>query len=64
MGGVDNTDKEKCIGRSLTGWAMFKKWYQMGLMGIFDFMVVNGQQAWIISIRIHNNRYILRNGCF
>ena len=64
MGGVDNVDKDKCIGRSLTGRAMFKKWYRMGLMGIFDFMVVNGRQAWLMLTRIHDGRYVLTNGCF
>ena len=46
MGGVDNVDKDKCICGSFTGRAMFKKWYHMGLMGVFDFMIVNGRQAW------------------
>ena len=44
MGGVDNMDKDKKIGGSFTSWAMFKKWYRMGLMGVFDFMIVNNRQ--------------------
>jgi hypothetical protein len=42
MGGVDNMDKDKKIGGSFTFRAMFKKWYCIGLMGVFDFMIVNG----------------------
>ena len=64
MGGVDNIDKDKCIGGSFTGRAMFKKWYCMGLMGIFDFMVVNGQQTWKMSTKLHDDRYIQTNSHF
>lgn len=49
MGGVDNVDKDKKIGGSFTKQAHFKKWYKMGLLGIFDFMVVNGRMAWNMS---------------
>ena len=45
MGGVDNFDKDKKIGGSFTKKAFFKKWYRMGLLSIFDFMVVNGHAA-------------------
>lgn len=45
MGGVDNADKDKKIGSSLTCCLMFKKWCRMGLIGVFDFMPVNGRQA-------------------
>jgi hypothetical protein len=61
MGGVDNIDKDKRIGGSFTGRAMFKKLYRMGLMGIFDFMVVNGQQAWNMSTKLHDDRNIQTN---
>ena len=64
MGGVDNLDKDKCIGGSFTGRAMFKKWYRMGLMGIFDFMVVNGRQAWNMSVMDHEDRFAMTNGLF
>jgi hypothetical protein len=66
MGGVDNLDKDKCIGGSFTGRAMFKKWYRMGLMGIFDFMIVNGRQALNMSTKLpyHGNRYPLTNAYF
>ena len=66
MGGVDNLDKDKCIGGSFTGRAMFKKWYRMGLMGIFDFMIVNGRQAWNMSTKLpyHGNRYPLTKAYF
>ena len=64
MGGVDNLDKDKCIGGSFTGRAMFKKWYRMGLMGIFDFMVVNGRQAWNMSVVDHEDRFAMTNGLF
>lgn len=45
MSGVNNMDMNKKIGGSFTAWAMFRKWYRMGLMGVFHFMLVNGQQA-------------------
>jgi hypothetical protein len=45
MGGVDNIDKDKKIGGSFGKKAMFKKWYLTGLMGLFDFMLVNGRVA-------------------
>jgi hypothetical protein len=47
---VDNVDKDKTIGGSFTKKAFFKKWYCMGLLGIFDFMVVNAQVAWNVSV--------------
>ena len=37
MGGVDNMDKDKKIGGSFSSRALFRKWYRMVLMGIFDF---------------------------
>jgi hypothetical protein len=49
MGGMDNMDKDKKIGGSFTSRALFRKWYRMGLIGIFDFMIVNGRQAWNMS---------------
>ena len=36
MGGVDNMDKDKKIGGSFMSRALFRKWYCMGLMQIFD----------------------------
>jgi hypothetical protein len=50
MGCVDSIDKDMTIGGSYTSHAMFIKWYRMGLMGVFDFMIVNGRQAWNMSI--------------
>lgn len=44
MGGVDNTDKDKKIEGSMT---LFCKFYKMVVHGVFYFMVVNGQVAWI-----------------
>jgi hypothetical protein len=64
MGGVDNLDKDKSLGGSFTSRAMFRKWYRMGLMGILDFMIVNGQQAWIMSARMMEHRYFITNGFF
>jgi hypothetical protein len=58
MGGVNKLDKDKCIRGSFTGRVMFKKWYRMGLMGLFDFMVVNRRQAWNMSTTIHDDRYV------
>ena len=49
MGGVDNMDKDKKLGGSFTKFAHFKKWYRMGLLGVFDFMIVNGRIAWNMS---------------
>ena len=39
MKGVDNVDKDKNIGGSFTKTELLEKWYCMGLLGIFDFMV-------------------------
>ena len=64
MGGVDNMDKDKKIGGSFTSRALFWKWYQMGLMGIFDFMVVNGRQAWNMSTTTKTDRFRLDNAKF
>jgi hypothetical protein len=64
MGGVDNVDKDKKIGGSFTKKALFKKWYLMGLMGIFDFMLVNGRIAWNMSCTDEscaNRRFELSN---
>jgi hypothetical protein len=49
MGGVDNVDKDKKIGGAFTKKAMFKKWYRMGLLDVFDFIIVNGRVAWNIA---------------
>ena len=46
MGGVDNVDKDKKVGGGFTKKALFKKWYRMGVLGVFDFMSVNGRVAW------------------
>jgi hypothetical protein len=45
---------------------MFKKWYHMGLMVTFDFIIVNGRQAWNMSKKLpyHGSRYALRNAYF
>ena len=61
MGGVDNMDKDKKIGGSFTSRALFQKWYRMGLMGIFDFMIVNGQQAWNMSTDTKTDQFKLDN---
>jgi hypothetical protein len=37
------------MGGSFTRKVHFKKWYRMGLLGIFDFMAVNGRMAWNMS---------------
>ena len=50
MGGVDMVDKDKKIGSSFTENVFFKKWYHMGLLGTFDFMVVSGHVAWNMSV--------------
>jgi hypothetical protein len=64
MGGVDNMDKDKKIGGSFTSRALFRKWYRMGLMGIFDFMIVNGRQAWNMSTETKTERFKLDNAKF
>lgn len=50
MGRVENADKDKKIVGAVTKKAVFKKWYQMGILGVFNFMVVNGQVTWNISV--------------
>ena len=45
MGGVDKIDKDKKIGGGFTKKAVFCKWYRMGVLKVFDFMVVNGWMA-------------------
>ena len=64
MGGVDNMDKDKKIGGSFTSRALFWKWYRMGLMGIFDFMIVNGRQAWNMSTSTKTECFKLDNAKF
>ena len=64
MGGVDNMDKDKKIGGSFTSRALFQKWYQMELMGIFNFMVVNERQAWNMSTTTKTERFRLDNAKF
>jgi hypothetical protein len=48
MGSINSLDKDKCIGGSFTGRVMFKNWQQIGSMGMLDFMVSNGWQAWMM----------------
>lgn len=60
MGDVDNMDTDKKIGGSFTAQTMFKKLYRFGLMGVFNFMLVNGRQAWSMSMllfKINNDRF-------
>jgi hypothetical protein len=64
MGGVDNMDKDKKIGGSFTSHDLFWKWYRMGLVGIFDFMIVNGRQAWNMSTSMKTECFKLDNAKF
>ena len=64
MGGAGNMDRDKKIRVMLTTHAMFKKWYCMGLTGIFNFMIINGQNEWNMSDSIIDNHYELDNSCF
>ena len=64
MGGEDNMDKDKKIGGSLMSRALFRKWYRMGLMGIFDFIIVNIRQAWNISTTMKTECFKLDNAKF
>ena len=64
MGDINNMDKDKKIGGSFTSSALFRKWYRMGLMGIFDFMIVNGRQAWNMSTAMKTERFKLDNAKF
>jgi hypothetical protein len=67
MGGVDNMDKDKKIGGAFTKKAMFKKWYRMGVLGIFDFMLVNGRVAWNMAASettVGFRRFVLPNWKF
>ena len=64
MGGMDNMDKDKKIGRSFTLRKLFWKWYCMGLMGIFNFMIVNGRQAWNMTTAMKTECVKLDNAKF
>ena len=67
MGGVDNVDKDKKIGGAFTKKSMFKKWYRMGVLGVFDFMIVNGCVAWNMASQNNNaglRRFALLNWKF
>ncbi|KAL3800369.1 hypothetical protein HJC23_003665 [Cyclotella cryptica] len=64
MGGVNNMDKDKKIGGSFTSLALLRKWYHMGLMGRFDFMIVNGRQAWNMSTETKTERFKSDNAKF
>ena len=57
-------DKDKKIGGSFMSGALFQKWYCMGLMGIFDFMIVNGRQTWNMSTTTKTERFKLDNAKF
>ena len=57
-------DKDNKRGGSFTSSAMFKKWYRMGLIGIFHFMFVNGQQAWNMMSAIMEDCIQLDNSSF
>jgi hypothetical protein len=50
MEGVYNVDKDKKIGGGFTKKALFKKRYRMGVLGVFDFMTVNGRVAWNMAV--------------
>ena len=44
---------------------MFKKWYWIGVLGVFEFMIVNGRIAWNISSKEgHDDRLQLPRGKF
>ena len=43
IGGVNHVDKDKKIGSTYTKKEVFKMWYRLGVLGIFDFMIVNGR---------------------
>jgi len=64
MDGVDNIDKDKKIGGSFTSRALFWKRHCMGLMGILNFMIVNGRQAWNMSSSTKTERFKLDNAKF
>ena len=69
VGGVDNVDKDKKIGGAFTKKAMFKKWYQMGIRGLFDFMVVHDEWHGLCQLPkivqfVTSNRRIENSGCF
>ena len=64
MGGMHNMDKDKKIGGSFMSCALFWKWYHMGLMGIFNFMIVNGRQVWNMSTTMKTECFKLDNAKF
>ena len=45
MCGVHNVSKDKKIDGAFMAKLMFKNWYRRGMLGIFDFMLVNGKMA-------------------
>ena len=57
-------DKDKKIGGSFMSCALFWKWYHMGLMGIFNFMIVNGRQVWNMSTTMKTECFKLDNAKF
>jgi hypothetical protein len=59
MGGVDNINKNKKIGGLFGKNAMFKKWYVTGLIGLFDFVLVNGQMACNMSVTDKHDIFVL-----
>ena len=46
MGGIENIDKYTKIGGGFAKKMIFKRWFKTGLMGLFDFKLVNGLVAW------------------
>ena len=53
MGGVDNVDKHK----KLELHSQKNKLYQQAVLGIFDFMIVNGRMAWnMLSKEGHDDK--------
>ncbi len=52
MGYVDLVDYDQKIGGGFMSRPYFKMWYKKGFLGIFYFMLVNGQVAWNMSCKI------------
>jgi hypothetical protein len=51
MFGVDKGDQYRAAGIGFASKSHFKKWYKKALMGVLDFMLLNGFMAWRMSIK-------------
>jgi hypothetical protein len=60
MFGVDKGDQYRAAGMGFACKSHFKKWYKKALMGVLDFMLLNGFLAWRMSIKYTPRRVMGR----